>query len=87
MVSRTETGIMAGEINPRDFGALESDVKQLRLQVAKLETTIEGLNEKLDHLNGLLDQARGGWKLVAGVMGACIAAGGLLVALSKGWGR
>jgi ABC-type transporter Mla subunit MlaD len=87
MDSRAEPIGMGREVDPRDFGALESDVRALRSQVAKLETSIEGLNEKLDHLNGLLDQARGGWKLVAGVLGACIAAGGLLVALTKGWAR
>lgn len=76
-----------GEVNPRDFGALEADVRALRGQVAKLETTIEGLNEKLDHLNGLLDQARGGWRLVAGMLGFSIALGGLVVAITKGWAR
>ena len=59
----------------------------MRAQVSKLETTIEGLNVKLDHLNGLLDQARGGWRLVAGLIGFSIALGGLLVAITKGWAR
>ena len=76
-----------GEVDARAFGALEADVRALSKQVTKLETTIEGLNEKLDHLNGLLDQARGGWRLVAGLLGFSIALGGLLVAVTKGWAR
>lgn len=54
------------EIDLRVFGALERDVQHLSEKVEKLETAVKGLEQSIDRLTALLDQARGArWVLVA----------------------
>jgi hypothetical protein len=57
-------------INPRDFGALEADVKSLKDDIAELRRDVLVLTS-------LLHQARGGWRVAAWAIGAAFASGGL----------
>ncbi len=76
-----------GGIDPRDFGALERDVQHLADRIERLEATIKALNEQIGTLTTLLNQARGGWKLAAWVIGGAISLGAFGTAMVKAWGR
>lgn len=67
-----------GGINERDFGALEADVRALKEEVA-------ALRRELVTLTHLLEQARGGWKVLGWIIGAAFAAGGLAVGIARAW--
>lgn len=60
---------MSQAIDPRDYGALETQVKRLVLDV-------EQLTENVQAMRDLMEQSRGGWKTlvwlggVAGSVGA-----------------
>lgn len=62
------------EIPARDFGKLEATVVQLEERLEKTVTHFEGRMEKLttavEGLTEALNQAKGGWKMLAGVAGA-----------------
>lgn len=59
------------EIDPQEFGRLTAKVEHLEKEVAELRTDVR-------HMVAMLEQARGGWKLlmlvggVAGAVGAAI---------------
>ena len=58
-------------IDPRDYGALEQQVKQLVSDVHSLKTTVETMSL-------MMSQAQGGWKTmmalsgIAGTIGAAV---------------
>jgi hypothetical protein len=54
---------MDNYIPARDFGNLEATVNQLEKQVERLTTAV-------DSLTSTVEQARGGWKVIAGIAGA-----------------
>lgn len=65
---------MTNEIPPRDFGKLEATVEQLEDRLEKTVEHFEGRMEKLtiavEELTSALNQAKGGWKMLAGVASA-----------------
>jgi hypothetical protein len=65
---------MTNDIPPRDFGKLEATVEQLEDRLEKTVLHFEGRMEKLTHaveeLTNALNQAKGGWKMLAGVASA-----------------
>ncbi len=70
-----------GGVDERVFGALERDVVHLTDRIKRLEEAVDRLETSIDRLTDLLNQARGGWKIVAGMFGAALALGGLAVAV------
>lgn len=68
MVSRHIAAIEERMIDPREFGRLEQEVKQLTLQM----TTMQAL---LTDMNNTLSQAKGGWRTLMLLGGAGAAAG------------
>ena len=76
---------MATGIDPRDFGALERDVIHLSDRIERLEKTIKGLSDQLATLTTLLEQARGGWRLAAWIVGGAISIGAFATAVTKTW--
>ena len=65
------------EILSRDFGRLEATVTQLETRLEKtvihFEDRIKELTIAVDSLTAALNQARGGWHVVAGVAGVSVA--------------
>lgn len=65
---------MQDKIPPRDFGKLEATVAQLEERLEKTVTHFEGRIEKLtvavENLTVALNQAKGGWRMLAGVASA-----------------
>lgn len=51
---------MSPEVNPRDFGRLEAKVETLQAQVA-------ALSADLKLMISVLDNAKGGWRVLAAV--------------------
>lgn len=58
------------EINPVAFGRLEAKVETLEVLVAEQTKTLERMAERLDAMNELLSQARGGWRTLMWAGGA-----------------
>lgn len=65
---------MSNEIPSRDFGKLEATVEQLEDRLEKTVAHFEGRMEKLtnavENLTTALNQAKGGWRMLAGVASA-----------------
>lgn len=71
------------EIPSRDFGRLEATVHQLEQRLEKtvlhFEDRITLLTESVDNLTAALNQAKGGWQVIAGVAGVSVAATTLVI--------
>lgn len=67
---------MADEINPRDFGRLESEVESLKELVRAQTAAIAALNAQMATLNAMLSEARGGWRTLVWIGGAAASVGG-----------
>ncbi len=63
------------EINPRDFGRLEAEVKALTEAFRAQTTLISALSDRLEEMNSTLAEARGGWRTLLWFGGAASAAG------------
>lgn len=48
-----------GDIDPREFGGLQSDVRHLTDRMEKLEESMDRLERRIADLTALLDRARG----------------------------
>ena len=59
---------MATEIDLREFGGLERDVKHLSERISDLEKTIEKLQSQIASLTDILNQARGARLLLGGLI-------------------
>jgi prefoldin subunit 5 len=66
-------------ISPRDFGALESNVRHLQQQMDRVERSLASVAEQVAEMRDTLAKAKGGWIGVstmvtaAGAIGAFIA--------------
>lgn len=67
-LDRHITAIEERMIDPRDFGRLEQEVRQLSTQVTDMKKTLETINDTLS-------QARGGWRTLMLLGGAGAAVG------------
>ena len=56
------------EIDLREFGGLERDVKHLSERISDLEKTIEKLQSQIASLTDILNQARGARLLLGGLI-------------------
>ena len=64
-------------VSPREFGALEAEVKHLRHAVANMASKQDEIAQQVSELHGLVAQARGArWALVT-VAGAAATMGAL----------
>lgn len=66
------------EIDPRDFGRLESEVEGLKELVRAQTAAIAAINTQLSVMNSTLAEARGGWRTLMWLGGASAAAGGFI---------
>lgn len=71
MLTRQIAGLEERMIDPREFGRMEQEVKQLTAQMAQMQQT-------LDHINSTLSEAKGGWRVLMYVGGASAAVGGFI---------
>jgi hypothetical protein len=71
MLSRHIANLEERMIDPREFGRMEQEVKQLTAQVAGMQAT-------LTEINNTLSQAKGGWRTLMLLGGAGAAAGSLV---------
>ena len=76
MLTRQIAGMEERMIDPREFGRLEQEVKQLTGQMATMQTT-------LNQINDTLSEAKGGWRVLMLVGGAGVALGGIIAWLIK----
>lgn len=53
----------AEQINPREYGQLEADVRHLQASVLAMQTDIKAMRD-------LLEQSKGGWKMLMLLGGA-----------------
>ena len=59
------------DIDPQDFGRLTAKVEMLEEQVAEMRADLRAVRD-------MLNEAKGGWKLMLGIAGFAGAAGALL---------
>ena len=71
MLTRQIAAMEDRMIDPREFGRLEQEVKQLVHQMDAMQAT-------LTQINTTLSEARGGWRVLMMVGGAGAAVGGLV---------
>ena len=57
------------DINPRDFGRLESEVCSLHSLIQAQTIAMKAMNDRLDFISDTLSEARGGWKTLIGLSG------------------
>jgi hypothetical protein len=62
------------EIDPRDFGRLESEVATLTELVRAQTLAMAQMATRMDTMNATLTEARGGWKMLLLLGGAGAAA-------------
>ena len=75
---------MAGVVDDRAFGALEAEVKGLKADVADLrDKDVAELRAELRELILLIQQVKGGWKMLAGAMAFFGAGLGFALAIWK----
>ncbi len=77
------------EISAKEFGRLQAEVEGLRRDSVRQSEQLERLLEKLQQVESLLSEARGGWKVMMMVGGGAAAIGALLVKIASffGWGE
>lgn len=79
-----DDGVDMGGIDPRDFGALESEVKHLRHQLTEMTGQIAAVSRQMDSMERLLAQLQGArWTLAT--LAAIAGAGAGLVTWIAGW--
>jgi hypothetical protein len=66
------------EIDPRDFGRLESEVATLTDLVRAQTVAMAEMGKRLDTMNTTLTEARGGWKALLLLGGAGAALGSVI---------
>jgi len=71
MLSRHIANLEERMIDPREFGRLEQEVKQLASQMTTIQTTLSQINETLS-------EAKGGWRTLMLLGGAGAAIGGAI---------
>lgn len=62
---------MTDPIDPREYGRLEEQVRQLKDDVHSMKITIEAMNE-------FMQQSKGGWKVIALLSGVAGSVGALI---------
>lgn len=68
------------EISPREFGRLEAQVQHLMTSVAEQTQLLEAMNKRLAEQHELVQQARGGYRALAWLLGAAATLGGFITA-------
>ena len=71
MLQRQIQSIDERMIDPREFGRLEQEVKQLSAQMETIQTTLHAIN-------ATLTEAKGGWRALMFLGGAGAAVGSLV---------
>lgn len=71
MLQRQIASIDERVIDPREFGRLEQEVKQLSAQMEMMQATLQAIN-------ATLTEAKGGWRALMLLGGAGAAAGSLV---------
>ncbi len=66
------------EIDPRDFGRLESEVKSLHILFAAQNAALSIISQQLDSIKATMAEARGGWRTLLWLGGSAAAAGGFI---------
>lgn len=66
------------EIDPRDFGRLESEVSALRASVGAQTDALVKMTIRLEAITDTLAEARGGWRTLLWIGGAAASIGGLV---------
>lgn len=66
---------MGSDIDPRDFGRLESEVATLTELVRAQTLAMAEMGKRMDTMNQTLTEARGGWKVLMLLGGAAAAFG------------
>ena len=62
-------------IDPREYGILEADVRNINATLQKQVEAIEKLSERLRTVEDTLAEAKGGWKVIMWIAGASAAFG------------
>jgi uncharacterized coiled-coil protein SlyX len=68
------------EISPRDFGRLEAQVQHLMASMAEQTVLLEAVNKRIGEQHELIQQARGGYRALAWLLGAAATLGGFIAA-------
>lgn len=72
-------------IDPREYGVLEANVKNINDTLRKQVEAIDKLSERLREVEDTLAEAKGGWKVIMWIAGASGAVGALGALLIKNW--
>lgn len=72
-------------IDPREYGVLETNVKNLNDTLKKQVEAIDKLADRLRIVEDTLAEAKGGWKVMMWIAGASGAVGALGALLVKSW--
>jgi uncharacterized coiled-coil protein SlyX len=68
------------DINPREFGRLEAQVQHLMASMAEQTDLLAAINDRLTAQDKLIEQARGGYRALAWLLGAAATLGGAITA-------
>ena len=66
------------EIDPRDFGRLESEVCSLHSLIEAQTIAVKDMNDRLDIISVTLSEARGGWRTLMWLSGISGTVGAVL---------
>jgi len=69
---------MSDYIDRRDYGRLEADVEHLK-------TTVDRMENDLRAMRDMMEQGKGGWKVLVMIGGAVSAASTILGYFAHGW--
>lgn len=72
-------------IDPREYGILEADVRNINTTLQKQVEAIDKLADRLRIVEDTLAEAKGGWKVIMWIAGASGAVGALGALLIKNW--